>query len=198
MRVAGAILSGGEATRFAGAPKGLVEISPGAAIIAHVLEEMAASGLGEIIIVANDREPYRPFAREVVSDLRRGVGPLAGIESALTHFASSHDAVLFCPCDLPGITRREFRGLLSAFLDSAGPVVTAETDGFLWHPLCCVVRGAMLKEVRGAIDRGVRSVNALWRESGAVPVHFDDDSAFFNVNARDDLARWRLIDKRQA
>jgi molybdopterin-guanine dinucleotide biosynthesis protein A len=40
-----------------------------------------------------------------------------------------------------------------------------------------------------ALDRGVRKVRDWTTEIGAVPVRFDDASAFFNVNTPDDLRR---------
>ena len=194
--IAGAILAGGRASRYDGAAKGLLEARPGVTIIGHLMEEMSAAGLGDVIIAANDPEPYRRFGVKVVPDLRPGGGPLAGIEAALTHYAGHCEAVLFCPCDLPGFTRREISALLSAYGESPGGVVAAETGDFFWQPLCSVVHNALLRDVTRAIDDGVRSVRELWRTFEAVPVHFEDETAFFNVNTPDDLARWREIQER--
>jgi len=190
-RTVGAILAGGTASRYGGTAKGLLEVRPGRTIVEHLIEEMSAAGVAEVVIVANTPEPYERFGRKVVPDLRPGNGPLGGIETALMHYGDSRDAVLFCPCDLPGLTRREISRLLAAYRAKPGGVVVAETDDFFWHPLCSVVHNDLLPRVTEALDRGVRSVHELWRQLGAVPVHFDDETPFFNVNTPEDLARWR-------
>lgn len=191
---AGAILAGGEASRYAGAAKGLLETRTGVTIIGTLIEEMTASGLSEVIVVANDAEPYRGFGRKVVRDLRRDIGPLAGIEAALAYYATRSESVLFCPCDLPGMTRREISTLASAYAKAPGGVVVAETMDFFWHPLCAVVHNDLLAEISRAIDDGVRRPRQLWRDLGAVPVRFDDETAFFNVNTPEDMDRWRTLE----
>ena len=54
-----AILSGGRASRYGGSPKGLLEIGPGVSIVANQIKHLRASGLAEMVIVANAADPYR-------------------------------------------------------------------------------------------------------------------------------------------
>ena len=197
VRIAGTILAGGEASRYDGAAKGLLEPRPGRTIIEKLIEEIRTAGVGDVVISANDPEPYRRFGVKVVPDLRPDVGPLAGIEAALTHYAGRCEAVLFCPCDLPGIRRREFSTLISAYEGSPSGVVVAETGDFFWQPLCSIVHNGLLPKITDAIDGNVRGVRELWDDLGAVPVHFEDETAFFNVNTPDDLVRWREIQGRR-
>jgi len=190
-RIAGAILAGGQAVRYGGMPKGLLEAVAGVSIIEEEIRQLKLAGIDEIIIVASDREPWRDCAVNVVLDLRSGVGPLAGIEAALAYYGQSHDATLFLPCDLPGITANEISCLQAAFTNNSALVAVAVTSEFFCEPLCTVVHNDLLKTVSQAIEGGERRPQQLWRDIGAIAVDFEDASPFFNVNTPQDMARWR-------
>jgi len=190
----GAILVGGKASRYGGVQKAMLDAGGGTPIIHKLIHEMTCAGLEEILILARDDRTCDDLGREVVMDLRSDCGPLAGIEAALTHLAGRCRALLLCPCDLPGITRRQFTELISRFDATAAPVVVAETDDSFWHPLCAVVHIDALQDVTDALDQGKGGVAKLWRDLGAEAVHFDDPAPLFNVNTPEDLADWRRRD----
>ena len=194
-RFAAAILSGGKATRYGGAAKGLLEAAPGVSILDRTIREVVSSGITQIAILANDGEPYEPLGLPIVPDLRKGIGPLGGVEAALAHYAGRCDAVLFLPCDLPGITSEQISALLGAYAQGDEQVVFAETAHSFEQPLCAVVHNGLLGAVSKAIDEGKRKIGDVWHELGAATVHFDDPTPFFNVNTPDELARWRARKK---
>jgi len=198
VRLSVAILAGGKASRFGGQPKGLLPLPEGGTVLARTLAALRAAGLDDVVIVANDHRSYARFGRPVVPDLRPGLGPLGGIEAALHHLAPRGEAVLLLPCDLPGITAAEIAALRRAFLATGAPVVMAETEHGRCHPLCAVVDAALLPAVAQAIEAGRRSPYRLWREVGAVLVHFQQAAPFFNLNTPDDLARWRQANPSRA
>lgn len=187
----GAILAGGRASRCGGVQKGLLEYAGGIVLVEKIINEMAASGVEEIAIVANDKAAYEGTGRAVVGDLRPGVGPLGGIEAGLAHFAGRCDGVIFLPCDLPRITVAEISALKHGFIDAQVPVVFARTSPSDWHPLCTVVRSGLLATVAAAIDAGVRRVREVWIDAGGQGIHFPDDAVFFNINTPEDLEAWR-------
>lgn len=193
VKVAAAILAGGGAARHSGLSKGLLEVAPGISIIDHEITQLTSAGLDEIIIVANDPEPYRHCGLQIIPDLQPGIGPLGGIEAALAHYGSCYDATLVLPCDLPGITTEEISRLQAAFINNSALVAVAVTDGFFWQPLCTIVHNASLPAVRRAIDAGQRRPLLVWRSLGALGVYFDDATPFFNVNSPQDLTRWRVL-----
>ena len=188
---AAAILAGGRASRYGGVPKGLIEVEPGVSILERTIREIREAGASEIVIVANDPEPYERFGLQIVPDLRRGIGPLGGIEAALAHFGGKCEAVLFLPCDLPGMTSGVISSLLQAFEEMGAPVVFAETELFFEQPLCAVVHNGLYFDIVRLVDEGVRKVADAWMALGAVSVHFDDPWRFFNVNSPEDMQRWR-------
>ena len=191
VRLSGAILAGGKASRYGGRPKGLLPLAEGETMLARIIGELRAAGLDDIVVVANDRAAYRHLQREIVPDLRPGLGPLGGIEAALHHLAPRCDGVLLLPCDLPGITAAEIAALRQAFVSVPAPVVMAETERGRCHPLCAIVDVSITPAVSQAIDAGRRSPYRLWLEVGAMLVHFEEAGPFFNLNTPADLARWR-------
>lgn len=188
--IAGAILAGGDARRMGGIPKGMLETCDGISVAERLILELGRADINDIAIIANDRGPYARCGVPVIPDIRTGIGPLAGIETALVHFTGRSDAVLFVPCDLPQITADEFRALKQAFRPAETPVVFARTADFFWHPLCAVVHNALATDISGAIDGGKRKVRDIWRLLDAVGVEFAEHSIFFNINSPADMDGW--------
>ena len=192
-RLLGAVLAGGRGTRMGGAPKALLERTPGVPLVGHLLDEMARVPFAEIILLATGAEPLRRFGRPVVPDRRPDRGPLAGIEAGLERAAATGaDGALFLPCDLPALTAAEIARLADAFrLDPRGIKVAVVSGGRAeTHPLCCVAHRDVLPEIRAALDRGHLGVGRLWQDLGATPVPFDDPRPFRNLNSPVDLQAW--------
>lgn len=190
--IAGAILAGGAATRMGGRAKGMLERAPGQPIIRHELDELARAGVREIIVVANEPSVYRGLGCAVVPDLRPGLGPLAGVEAALTHLAPRFHAVVFLPCDMPAITATEIRVLTDAFRAEPSTIkmVVAGQRGFYRHPACCVVPCAVLPGVTRSLDESKLKMGLLWRDLGVAEIPFADPAPFHNINTPEDLRTW--------
>jgi molybdopterin-guanine dinucleotide biosynthesis protein A len=212
-RIAGAILAGGLATRYGGTNKAALDLGDGRTLLEHISGELSAAGVGEVIVCANAQaaQAARAGGLKAVPDRREHLGPLAGIEAALAHYAGPggeltaeprggertveprYDATVLLACDMPGITASEISALIDAFRQAQAAIVVAEMPDFSWQPLCSVVHNGILADVRAALDAGQLGVQRLWRRLGAVSVRFADDRPFFNVNTPEDMARWREI-----
>ncbi len=188
--MAGVILAGGKARRMGGIPKGMLRAGGYRSIIQRLIEQMARCRLQEIIISTNDARPYAHLGYAIVPDNRVDMGPLAGIEAALEHFAGRCDAVLCLPCDVPALSSKEISTLVSAFVATGHPAVFAETEGPVRHPLCAVVRSNLLDEVSAALDRGTLATGDLWLRLGGTTVHFENSDAFLNLNSLNDRDAW--------
>jgi len=186
-RFAGAVLAGGEARRLGGMAKGTIE-SDGVSLVARLIDELRQAGVMDVLLVANDPRPYRKVGVEIVSDLHPGIGPLGGIEAALTALADRADATVIAPCDMPCLRAREMTALMAAFGATDAPGVCARTGGFFWHPLCAVVHNDLAAKVSQAIDAGRHAVHEVWQSLGVRPVDFDDENPFTNINTPGDLA----------
>jgi molybdopterin-guanine dinucleotide biosynthesis protein A len=166
--IKGAILAGGKATRMGGVAKGMLADESGQPIIARLINQMHVAGISDIVIAANDPNPYMDLNVQTVPDLKKGMGPIAGIAAVLKHFKDQCDGVMFIPCDVPNITARELIALKEVFIHSTEKVVFAETDEFFWHPLCAVVHNDLADQVVLALNLGQRKVGQLWRQLRAL------------------------------
>ncbi|MFP3904208.1 MAG: molybdenum cofactor guanylyltransferase [Armatimonadota bacterium] len=191
--VAGAILAGGEASRFGGVQKGLLQARDGVCILQWQISQMRQAGVKKIIVAANDPTDLKHLGVPVVPDLRPDIGPLAGIEASLAYYDDIAKATLFMPCDLPGLTDHHIRVLKNAYITGEARIVIARTEHHYLHPLCAIVHNELLAHLSRAIDGGTRKVRQVWDEVGAVHVDFDDSPAFCNINSPEDLKRWRQI-----
>ncbi|MCK5000481.1 MAG: molybdenum cofactor guanylyltransferase [Anaerohalosphaera sp.] len=191
LKIAAAILAGGKARRMGGVPKGTIESDKGVAIVERLINELARSGIENIVISANDPENYEKFGLKIIADTRTDVGPIGGIESTMAFFADRSDAVMFMPCDMPNIKEKEISALKDFFIETDSKIVFAKTEGFFWHPLCAVVHNDLKGLISSAIDSGHRKVTDVWRQLNAASVSFPDENAFINLNDPSDMDRWR-------
>ena len=193
-RIAGAILAGGEASRYGGVAKGMLPLPNGQPMIDRIIGKVASARIDPIVIMANDPAPYSRCGRRILPDRVPGQGPLGGIATALAHFEASHDAVLFMPCDLPGIGSAQVGALCDAFARGAAPIVAARTGPEQWHPLCAVVAAGLGSEIEHRASRPRdRRVRSVWFELGVEPVDFADTEPFFNVNTPEQMCEWERI-----
>ena len=185
--IAGVILAGGNAQRLGGIPKGTFKLADGISIIEKIILELTKAGFVDIAVSANDQQEYRKYKKQIIPDLRTGIGPLAGIEASLNFFKDRSDAVMFLPCDLPRITTREIMTLKQAFINSDSPVVFIQTSEFFYQPLCAVVHNELANDISAGIEAGVRKPLDLWFKLNAKTVLFESEEPFFNVNSPEDL-----------
>lgn len=188
-RIAGAILAGGAARRFAGRPKGLLLLPSGETIIGRLLRVMREADLSEPVICSGSTDVYSGLGTRTLPDIWSGVGPLAGIHAALSGLRDEAEAVLFLPCDLPLITSRELLRLQREFASRNSLVLFASTCTIYCHALCSIVHIELLDKVEEAIKTGCWSAHELWSDLGADAVRFADEGRFANVNTPTDLDR---------
>lgn len=93
------INAGGKSTRM-GSDKALADIG-GKPMIERIIEQTV--GLGEQIIIANDREKYERFGLPVVSDLLPDKGALGGLYTAI--HAATQPYVIVLACDMPFVNK---------------------------------------------------------------------------------------------
>ena len=193
----GVVLAGGESRRF-GSPKAL------ATWRGEALWARAARALGEVgvpvLVLANDPEVAGEVAAagvgDVRPDLRRGRGPLAGIETGLVQAEARGDAgILVLACDLVRVEAEHLRAVTEGWPGTGAAAFTAPGP---WgaEPLCSVWGTDLLDEVRAALDDGSGSPGELL---GRVPHRRLDpptgpgavgpDRLFRSVNRPDDLTR---------
>src|SRR3954454_8403362 len=134
MHAAGYVLVGGNSSRM-GRNKAFL---PGQFryFVDDVAESVKAAS-GNVTLIG-DPEQYNELEYPCVPDLRPGLGPLSGLETALVSTTSHLNLVL--ACDMPAIDVTHLRCLLEgAELSKASCVATQDAAGNI-HPLCAVYK----------------------------------------------------------
>ncbi len=104
----GIILAGGLSRRM-GRDKAWVEFQ-GRPLIERVIDRLREV-CQEIIVVANDQEPYKKLGTRLVSDILPGKGSLGGIFSGLS--AAEFDRAVVVACDMPFLNPDLLRFMLT-------------------------------------------------------------------------------------
>lgn len=149
MHSAGFVLAGGQSRRM-GADKALLP-HRGHTLVESVAAEVARAA-GSVTLIG-PRHRYAHLNLPLLEDLHPGLGPLAGLETALS--ATSCDWNLVAACDLPGVTAALLETLLTQAL--AHPhldvVLAAASDGRR-QPLCAAYHRRVLPVVQSQIAKG--------------------------------------------
>jgi molybdopterin-guanine dinucleotide biosynthesis protein A len=197
-RIGGAILAGGEASRFGGRPKGL-ELVGGERILDRLVGVMTAA-LGEPpLLVANapDAGTWR-HDLQTVADARPGLGSLGGIYTAVVE---SPAPVVCVAWDMPFVSASLIRAL-AAGLDHHDAMLPESGGRRGVEPLCAAYGPACREAIAESLTSGdLRAIGFHDRiRLGILPLAqvralADPDLLFFNVNTADDLAKadqlWR-------
>lgn len=190
----GAVLAGGESRRF-GKDKTKVEVD---GIPMVVRAKTALEAVCEDVVIVSSRPGFDAWG-PVIPDLRPGIGPLAGIESALHHAAGLGAAAVFVlAADLPYVDPGVIRTITSAANGvAAGSVPTlavaagrrGEPD---FEPLCALYRVECADRVSRLLDEGERAARALVESVGGMKLVLTPGAAravSVNVNVPADLER---------
>jgi molybdopterin-guanine dinucleotide biosynthesis protein A len=196
--VSGAILAGGEATRFGGKPKGL-ELVGGERILDR-LARMLTRALGAPpLLVANapDAWTWRSDLR-TVGDVQPGFGALGGIYTAVLE---SPAPVVCVAWDMPFVSESLIRALAEG-LEHCDAMLPQSGGRRGVEPLCAGYGPACGGAIAASLASGdLRAIGFHDRiRVGILPLDevrtlADPDLLFFNVNTADDLAKadqlWR-------
>jgi molybdopterin-guanine dinucleotide biosynthesis protein A len=198
--VRGAVLAGGAASRYGGAPKGLVQVG-GRRILDRVVDSVQAVTGSLPLLVANapDARSWRPDL-QTIPDVRPGFGSLGGIYTAVTAAAGP---VLCVAWDMPFVPEPLLEKLLVGFTAGGYDAFLPESSGRRGlEPLCAVYGPACGPAIARRLDSGDLKAISFHDDVriGILPLadvrqYGDPDELFFNVNTPDDLqqaeARWQ-------
>jgi molybdopterin-guanine dinucleotide biosynthesis protein A len=192
MQAAGFVLAGGASSRM-GRNKAFLMLS-GRTLI-EIVTSAVREAVGNVTIVGPP-EVYQHLGIPVIPDRTAHAGPLAGIETALSHTTAAGnlpDWNLIVACDMPNVTPTVLRRILAeaqAHPDAACILPCSCVTGFsLTEPLCAAYHKRILPVISQALAEGIRKVtDALPKES----IHYlpmTNDPAFQNINTPDEWSR---------
>jgi molybdopterin-guanine dinucleotide biosynthesis protein A len=183
--ITGAILAGGRATRYGGAPKGLERVN-GERIIDRVRAALEPV-VDDLILIANDSAAaeWLPGVRQE-RDVLVDVGSVAGIHAALVH---ARTPVLVVAWDMPFVPTGLLRALADAGRDADAAVPESDSSRRGVEPLCAYYAPARIGAIERRIASGDRRVIAFYDDvcvarlrAEAVAAFGDPALIFMNVN----------------
>lgn len=188
----GVLLAGGEARRFDGLPKGLAKVDD-VRIADRILAALRGATDSQIV-VSNDVRATEWFpALRVIADAVPGLGPLAGIETALR--AADGASILVVAWDMPFVTTPLLRGMRALGETGAAAVVPAHGDPPVLEALCAYYAPQALDTCSHLLVGGERRAHALCEALPSAIVipervlveHGDPAQLFLSVDSQEQL-----------
>lgn len=183
-KVTGVVLSGGKSSRF-GQDKGLYPYK-GKSLVLHTLEILEPL-CSKLMISTNDSRSYAGFGYECIEDISPDSGPLAGIQSALTH--SPTDNVAIISCDTPNIPTALYARLIESIRNH--DVVMPSHGGFIetmtsvYAKKCLPWIEAAIKSKHFRILDAIKPMDSLFLEIDHEGFYKPD--IFHNINYKEDI-----------
>ena len=174
----GAVLAGGSSSRM-GQDKASLTIGD------ETFLERAVRVVGSVtdaVVVCGDIEAD---GHEVVHDAKPGVGPLAGVVSAL-HRAEG-GPVLVLAVDIPTVTTETLERLIARHVRT-DQAVTTRSNGRV-QPLCAVYGGDLATIAHDRLASDDRSMRTFLRTVPVWSMLDVSDTDIWNVNTPDDYRR---------
>lgn len=170
-----------------GRDKAFIEIN-GIPIIQRIYDIFERC-FNEIIIVANQKEPYAGFKAKIVNDLIPDLGALGGLYTGL--FYSSNPYSFCVACDMPFLNKSMIRYLIEQ-ADGYDAVVPRTEDGL--QPLHAIYGKSCLKPIKELIVMGKYKIIDFYPliriKIIEEPEFIDLDrtkKSFININTPEDL-----------
>lgn len=179
------ILAGG-ASRRMGRPKALLPFA-GTTLVEHLVATLAPA-FDEVLISANDPATIPPMLRDrhqVVADLHRGAGPLAGIEAGLN--AARNDTLFAVACDMPLVTAELAAQIVTA---AAGHDAAVPRIGGRPEPACAAYRRPAAGPIAAALREDRRRAAGVLAELDVAWLDDLDPRLFASAN---DPAAYRAL-----
>jgi molybdopterin-guanine dinucleotide biosynthesis protein A len=199
--IRGAIIAGGQASRFGGRPKGLERVG-GVRILDRLIASFEEALGAPPLLIANaaDAAGWRPGLR-VVPDARPGMGSLGGIYTAIL---AAPAPVVVAAWDMPFVSAILLRALADGLREADACLPQSDGPRGL-EPLCAAYGPACGPAITAALDEDdLRAVGFHDRikvgilSTTQVRAFGDPAALFFNVNTADDLVEadrlWRRLE----
>ena len=198
-QITGLVLAGGQGTRMGGVDKGLQQLH-GQAMVAHIIARLAPQVQTLAINANRYSDDYAAFGYPLWPDLLDGfAGPLAGLHSGLTHCRTDYLAAT--PCDAPllpiDLVHRMAEALEQQKADAA-LAVTGTASRRQPHPVFCLLNKNLLPALTSYLQADGRKMGHWLASIHSVAVPFEDETAFSNINTRQELQQLEQREQPQA
>ncbi|MCC6681659.1 MAG: molybdenum cofactor guanylyltransferase [Phycisphaeraceae bacterium] len=182
-RIPAYILAGGRSSRF-GSDKARAMID-GRSLLQHAADLLQPVA-SDITVVADRSGKYDDLGFRTIADATPGLGPLAGLQAALSDLHHDHRWLLLCPCDALVIRPAWLDQLLAACDDQCDAVAFRAVH---WQPMPALYAQSCLPLIARQIHTNQRSMQCLLDQLQVNPLPLPDDwPEHWQVNTPSDFA----------
>ena len=193
-KVGGVILAAGRARRMGAlgrGDKGMVSLA-GKTLLEHVCLRVRSQVDELVINTHHDVERFASLHDGVVQDRLTGfLGPLAGLHTAMHHFAARDCALLASfAVDTPFVPLDFVSSARAVMLSHTAAIVQARCRNRI-HPTIALWRIQLLPSLEEALMDGIRKIDDWSKQHSTAYVAYDARpfDPFFNINSPNDLKK---------
>lgn len=189
-RLSGIVLAGGHSQRM-GCDKAFIDLD-GRPLISRILDKLARF-CDELIISANQAEPFGGLPARVVPDVIPERGALSGIHAGLKAMRNERAVVVACDMPFLSLSLLRFMAAISPGYDAVVPRI-----GKYYEPLHAVYSADCVGPIQELVAAGPRRIVSLYdrvvvREVTEDEVRlFGASLSFVNVNTPED---WENVER---
>lgn len=187
-RVPAYILAGGKSSRFGSdKARAILDNEP---LILHVrwlLEAFASS----LTVIADKPDKYTDLGLRTIADLEPGLGPLAGLQTAINDLPQDQPWLLLCSCDAIIIKPQWLRQLLGARKEGIDAVAFRGLDN-KWQPMPALYAAHALPRIDAQLATDQRSLQQLLDKANTAKLRTPPDwPPLWQINTPHDLIKHR-------
>ena len=189
--ILGVVLAGGKSQRF-GEDKCQVKLGD-KLLIDYILSEIIDE-FKEVLLISNNKIKYNNSNKiSLVEDLKRGLGPLGGILTAMKWIKKnnrSYKWISTFPSDTPFFKKKILNNFLEEIKGYEGKLFFINSNDTR-HNIFGLWSIDLLERLEKDLDNGERKVEMWANKIGvkSINMKFENKDPFFNINTKEDLIK---------
>ncbi len=189
--ILGVVLAGGKSQRF-GEDKCQVKLGD-KLLINYILSEIIDE-FKDILLISNNKIKYNHSNKiSLVKDLKKGLGPLGGILTAMKWIKKNNESykwILTFPSDTPFFKKQHLNNFLEEIRSYEGQLFFINSNDTR-HNIFGLWSIDLLDRLEKDLDNGERKVEMWANKIGgkSINMKFENKDPFFNINTKEDLIK---------
>ena len=189
--ILGVVLAGGKSQRF-GEDKCQVKLGD-KLLINYILSEIIDE-FKDILLISNNKIKYNHSNKiSLVKDLKKGLGPLGGILTAMKWIKKNNESykwILTFPSDTPFFKKQHLNNFLEEIRSYEGQLFFINSNDTR-HNIFGLWSIDLLERLEKDLDNGERKVEMWANKIGvkSINMKFENKDPFFNINTKEDLTK---------
>ena len=189
--ILGVVLAGGKSQRF-GEDKCQVKL--GDKLLINYILSQIIDEFKEVLLISNNKIKYNHSNKiSLVEDLKKGLGPLRGILTAMKWIKEnnrSYKWISTFPSDTPFFKKKILNNFLEEIKDYEGKLFFINSNDTR-HNIFGLWSIDLLDRLEKDLDNGERKVEMWANKIGvkSINMKFENKDPFFNINTKEDLIK---------